>query len=157
MAKKKKAKQWRVGHPTKCTPELIAQFENVLRAGNYVETACGFLGLSVNAFYRWQRDAKAALERVEGGGELTEDEEMWIEFTQAIARARAHAEVAAVARIRQAATDGDTGADQWFLERAFPGRWGRRQHHHEVEIKEPVKLKLNVPVPTGLLEDEDGD
>jgi hypothetical protein len=156
MAKKKKDKQWRVGQPTKCTPELIAQFENVLRSGNYVETACGFLGLSVNTFYRWQGYAKAAFERAEKGGVLTEDDKVWIQFTQAVTRARAHAEVAAVARIRHAATEGDTAADQWFLERAFPGRWGRRQHHMEVEIKEPVRLKLNVPTPTKLLEiDED--
>lgn len=155
MAKKNKKIARRPGQPTKCSHSLIAQFENVLKAGNYVETACEFLGLSVNAFYRWQRNAKEALERVENGGDLTEDERLWVEFAQAIARARAHAEVASVARIRQAATEGDVNADQWFLERAFPGRWGRRQVHHEVEIKEPVKLQLNVPVPRTLeAEDE---
>jgi len=51
---------------------------------------------------------------------------VYSDFAEAVARARAEAEIAAVARIRERAHDGTWQADAWFLERAFPERWGRR-------------------------------
>jgi hypothetical protein len=47
------------------------------------------------------------------------------EFRESVERAEAEAEVAAIARIRQAADNGDWKAAGWYLERKHGERWGR--------------------------------
>lgn len=42
----------------KLTKELIAELEDILASGVYVETAAAKVGISKDTFYRWLRDAK---------------------------------------------------------------------------------------------------
>lgn len=145
----------RSGRPTECDARLIQQFANVLNAGNFVETACDYLGVPRSTFYQWLDRASKARERVEAGGYTpTANEALWIELADTIARAQAGAEIASVARIRKAAAAGDIEADKFFLLYGRQQRWGRRKV--ELEHSGGVKLELNVKPPRVLTAEDEG-
>lgn len=127
------------GRPTKLTPEIAQRIEQAVAAGNYLETAAAFAGISKQTLYKWLR--KGA--RAKSGEHRA--------FVDAVEKALAQAEVRDVANIARAAsgydvvrtkeritTDGkvermtETGrefswqASAWRLERKYPDRWGRR-------------------------------
>ncbi len=96
----------KMGRPTKRTPEVEAKIIEAIRGGNYIETAVRYAGVSLSAFYEWQAE--------------------FVDFAEAIKRARAEAETRNVTIIQQAArTQWQAGA--WWLERSFPDRFGRRE------------------------------
>ncbi len=106
------------GQPTKLTPETQEKILAAVRAGNYLETAAAFAGVSKKTFYQWlQRGAR------------TRTWTIYRAFSEALAEALAVAEVADVASIAKAAKDGQWQASAWRLERKFPDRWGRRERH----------------------------
>lgn len=103
-----------MGRPSKLTPELQERIVQAIRAGNYVATAVAYAGISQSTFYRWMERGK----RQRGG--------RFREFWEAIARAEAEAEVRNVALIQKEAQKNAVHAE-WWLERRFPDRWGRRE------------------------------
>ena len=54
--KPKAQKIERRGRPAKLTKEIIEQIATLVRAGNYIETACNFVGLSKDTYFRWARE-----------------------------------------------------------------------------------------------------
>ena len=46
------------GRKTKLTPELLDKLEKALAGGNYVETACAYVGISHSVFYHWMAEAR---------------------------------------------------------------------------------------------------
>jgi len=72
------------------------------------------------------------------------DETPYVEFVDAVERARAGAEVQAVALIRNAALAGDWRAASWYLERSYPDRWGRSQVQHVGPSGGPVEIDVTV-------------
>ncbi len=135
------------GRKTKLTPELLDRLEKALAAGNYVETACSYVGISHSVFYHWLAEAKKPKAR-----------KIYLEFLDTIERARAVAEIRNV-QIVQAAAQGRPGNPQtgetekdpdwraatWFLERAYPRKWGR---HERVELSGTEGGPINVSVDT---------
>ena len=121
----------RVGRPSKLTPERIAKVLEALRAGNYVEAACGYANVSVSTFYRW-------LERGE-----QESKGQYREFREDIKKAQADAEAAIVAHWRKHIPK-DWKACATFLERRYPERWGRRVIQQEVTGKGGGALRIEV-------------
>lgn len=118
------------GRNTICTPQLTREICEVLRGGNYVVTACDYVGLSESAYYEWHRRGREELERIVDQGlthdDIDPDERPFVEFMESTTRARATAEVQSVRRIRSAAEE-DWRADAWFLEHSFPERWGKKR------------------------------
>jgi hypothetical protein len=100
--------------PTKLTPEITEQICQVLSAGNYIETAAAYVGISRATLYEWLRKGAR-----EGSGR-------YAGFVSAVERAMAEAEVRSVARIAQAEGT-DWRAAAWRLERRAPGRFGRAE------------------------------
>jgi transposase len=98
-----------------------------LQAGNYVETAAAFAGISASTFYSWMARGRAEILRVEAGGDPDPGEVDFVEFVETVEKARADAEVRAVHAVQKAANDGTWQAAAWFLERSHPQRWGRFQ------------------------------
>lgn len=99
---------------TKLTPQVIADAEKYLKAGNYAITVISLLSISEKSWYRW-------LERGE-----REKAGIYRDFYEAVKRGESVAEGGAVSEILRAGKEGNWQAFAWFLERKFPKRWGRK-------------------------------
>lgn len=106
------------------TPELSEKICNVLRAGNYIETAANYAGVTRNTFYRWLRRGA----RAEEADDTSNLEAPYRAFHAAVSESMAAAEIRDVALIAKAATD-QWQAAAWRLERRYPEKWGRRERH----------------------------
>ena len=105
------------GRPTKLNPETQAKICDALRAGNYLETAAAYAGIDKTTLFDWLRKGARAKRGIHK------------EFSQAVEKAMADAETRDVALIGKAANNGTWQASAWRLERKYPDRWGRRDHH----------------------------
>ena len=129
------------GRKTKLTPELLDRLSQALSAGNYVETACAFAGISQSVFYHWVNEARKPNAK-----------KIYLEFLDTIERARSIAEIRNL-QIVQTAAQGDVNANKdpdwraatWFLERAYPKKWGR---HERVELSGVEGAPINIAVDT---------
>jgi hypothetical protein len=99
------------GRPTKCTPELTNAIAADITLGLPGEVAAVAHGVGRSTFYNWLKWGR----RREPG---------FIEFRDAIQKARAEAEHHYVGIIREAAVKSWQAA-AWWLERRSPKRWGR--------------------------------
>lgn len=103
------------GRPSVFNQERADRLLQAVRGGNYLETAARYAGISYATLRRWilKADDPSAPEE-------------YREFKEALEKARADAEVAALAKIQKAASDGAWPAAAWYLERSWPDRWGKR-------------------------------
>jgi len=115
---------------SKLTDEMQTKIAALLRSGNYIETACGVAGIGVSTFYGW-------LERGEADQEAGTPS-AFLEFSEAVHRARAEGEAMLLQQIRQAAPK-DWRAAAWILERTMPAKYGRR-----AEIKHGGTVRTDV-------------
>lgn len=103
-----------MARPTKLTPEITERICLAIRAGNYAKVAAAMAGIGETTYYKWLEMAEKPNAKKE-----------YKEFRESVEQAEAEAEVAAIARIRQAADNGDWKAAGWYLERKHGERWGR--------------------------------
>lgn len=106
------------GRPSAFNQERAERLINAVRAGNYYATAAAYAGISYSTLRRWilkSEDADAPPE--------------YIAFREALEKARADAEVAALAKIQKASNEGAWQAAAWYLERSHPDRWGKREQN----------------------------
>lgn len=103
-----------MARPSKLTDRTKTLLIQALQAGNDQKIAAQMAGIGETTFYRW----------MEMGAEEKAKKE-YREFRESVERAIAEAEVAAVARIQQAAQNGRWQAAAWWLERKHSDRWGR--------------------------------
>ncbi len=101
------------GRLTELTPELQESIFQALASGCFVEAAAGRAGISKVTLYAWlKRGAR-------------DNSGIYFDFLNAVEKATSTAEVAGLAKIRQAAAD-DWRAMAWWLERRYQTRWGRK-------------------------------
>lgn len=105
-----------MGRPTKLTPAVHASIVDSLRVGAYIETAAAAAGVSASTVHAWLRRAE---DHPDDCGSP------FLEFHEAVERARAEAELDAIRIIREAAPRSWQAA-AWYLERSHPKRWGRQ-------------------------------
>ena len=149
-----------MARPTKLTPEVQLEICNWLKLGYYQEDAAIMAGISASTYYDWMK--KGELERValeEGEKALTLPDTSlpasedgtpeielvypFMEFSEAVKKARAEAEGAHIRNIRKAADNGVWQASAWFLERSHPKKWGKRSQLDLVaENDEPVQFEI---------------
>jgi hypothetical protein len=142
------------------TPEVQLEICNWLKLGYYQEDAAIMAGISASTYYEWMK--KGELERValeEGEKALTLPDTSlpasedgtpeielvypFMEFSEAVKKARAEAEGAHIRNIRKAADNGVWQASAWFLERSHPKKWGKRSQLDLVaENDEPVQFEI---------------
>lgn len=120
-----------MARPTKLTQELTDRICLAIRAGNYSKIAAEMAGISETTFYRWMSEA-----------EEDDAPKQLREFRESIKRAEAEAEVASVALIRQAASQGTWQAAAWYLERKHGERWGRND-----KLRQEISGPSGKPVP----------
>ena len=104
--------------PTKLTREIIQSIAaNIYPAGNYFEVACELAGISKQTGYDWMAMAEHRKRRRPGI-----DAELLSELLDAVNRANAQVESAAVTHWRSAfATDWKAARE--YVVRRFPERW----------------------------------
>src|SRR5688572_8306482 len=100
-----KAKKPVIGRPSLLTPAVTRVIVKVIKAGNYVETAVAAAGISKETFYDWLK---------KGGKEASGPHR---DFSDAVEKAKAEAEMRDVAIIDKAAKSGQWQAAAWRLER----------------------------------------
>jgi hypothetical protein len=117
-----------VARPEKLTPELQQKIVDSLRMGNYIETSSAYAGITKSTLYEWMKRG------------AREKRGKYKEFSNAVEKAMAEAEMWDVALIAQAAKE-NWQAAAWRLERKYPARWGRKTQH-EVTGKDgkPVEI-----------------
>lgn len=114
------------GRKGKLTPELHEQLVKVLRSGCTFEAAAEAVGISRRSLQVWLQKGEDAEARREDGEKVAAHEVRYIALAEDVRKARAEAEVRAVATIQRAAQDGTWQAAAWYLERAFPERWSSK-------------------------------
>ncbi len=136
---------------TKFTKERRDKIVDLMRAGNYLETAARASGVAPQTVYRWMKfgdpdfdptswNADAANQKV------PKDLTNYRAFRDAVIRAEAEAEAVAVAVIRRSAVkDGDWKAAEAYLKRRHPTRFGDRNR-----IDATVKADVGGPVAAAL-------
>jgi transposase len=132
------------GRITKLTKEVQQKIVDTVRAGNYLEVAAAYAGISENTLYEW-------IARGEGRDPHRSKTELYSDFAAAVKVARAEAEATAVAIVRMAMTD-NWQAAMTFLERSFPTRWSRRT---EVVGPEGGPLQVSITELAQLMAERD--
>ncbi len=109
-----------MGRPTLLTPELAQDIALRVRAGASLEVGAGSAGISTSALMRWLQVARALSrgDRSRRG--------LYLEFLEAIEKARHEAHMYALGTIRKA-MDKHWQAAAWFLERRYPQEYGRAE------------------------------
>lgn len=125
----------RGGRPTLLTDAVQEKIEQAMRAGNYLETAAAFAGISARLVRMWLARGAAAQRRDEQGLGVAPEDQGFLRFFQAVEEARAMGEVRDVARIVQAG-ERDWRAAAWRLQHRHPDRWGRETVTVEHDIAE---------------------
>lgn len=103
-----------MARPTDLTPEVQAKIVQAIKIGNYVETAAAYAGIDKTTFYDWLRRGAA------------EPGTIYEEFSHAVEKADADAEVSGITRIRKAGVE-VWQAEAWYMERRFGKRWALKQ------------------------------
>lgn len=121
---------------SKCTPERRKKIIRALEAGNYRHAACRHAGIGESTFYRWMEVGEADAE--------ADKRTIYREFMEGVIRAEAKAETQAVEALRMA-MPGDWRAAAHYLERRYPGLWGRKdRHEHTGADGGPVEVSSDL-------------
>lgn len=101
------------GRPSKLSPEIREKLLSAIRSGNYLEDACSYAGIDYSTFRRWMIRGEEAQTGEYG------------EFYETVKSLEASVIVELVGEWR-------ARMDSWqsiaaFLEKRFPGRFGRRR------------------------------
>lgn len=125
----------KVGRRPKLTPEIQERICNLLKLGNYKETAARASGIAVSTLYLWMDKGRQDVE--------AEIESAYSEFLEAIESAEADGEAGLLLKVRSAANESWQAA-AWMLERKSPERYARRVVVASDEEK-PVPFAVIVP------------
>ncbi|WP_052374188.1 helix-turn-helix domain-containing protein [Methanobacterium sp. SMA-27] len=118
MTKNKKSKiKKKQGRPSKLTPELQAEIVLLLKAGNFIETICGTVGINKSTFYDWNNKGK----------ESKHPKNKYRKFHEAVEQAMAWSEARNVALITKHSEE-NWRAAAWMLSRKHPDKWGKKIH-----------------------------
>src|SRR5689334_19223685 len=106
---------------TRLTPELTTRIVDLVRAGNYIETAAKAAGIHKSTYYSWLRRGEEAAEAESRDEPVTDEEAAFVDFYRQVSQAEGQAEADALAAVREA--DKGWQAHMTYLERRFANRW----------------------------------
>jgi hypothetical protein len=120
------------------TPELTKRVTDLIRAGNYADTACAASGVASSTFFNWLDRGRKAKQVLTDGGEIGELDTLCVDFLEQVENARAEAEIRNVAVVLRAGQE-TWQAAAWWLERTKPDRYGRKTRvEHSGDAEHPV-------------------
>jgi hypothetical protein len=143
--KKKVVESRPVGKPTILNPELQDKIVELIRLGNYASDAAGACGISKGTFFNWCARGKDEAERrrLLPDAKLLPNEVKYLEFLDAVEKARDEATVRNVSIIQRAGHDGTWQAAAWWLERTRQNTYGRKERL-EVTGQDGEAMKISV-------------
>lgn len=149
----------RRGRPSKLTPEIQEEILRIIKSGNYIETACAYVGINKTTFYDWLKKGAREKDRVAQNprAKVKKDLQIYVDFSNAVEKALAQAEIRDVAIIGKAAEE-NWQAAAWRLERKFPERWGRKEKYsleHTGKDGGPIETSHTVQIDLSNLTDEE--
>jgi transposase len=118
-----------VGRPTKLDPERKKKLFNAIAAGNFIQPACDYAGVSYFTVRKWVQRGER-----EGKG-------IYWQFAQELKEAQARAEVSLTATIKNATVDNWQAAG-WLLSRRFPDRWSESSRVR-LEVEKQLQSTLD--------------
>lgn len=125
------------GRPTKLTPELRDSICELIAQGNFPETAAQACGIHRATYYQWAARGR-------------DGEQPFRDFADAVARARADAQVTLLSELRAKALEPKGGSHiQWLLERLNRERFGP-----QVKIQVANELERYIDVAEQVLDSE---
>jgi transposase len=130
---------------SKLTPERQSRIVEALSNGNYIETSARYAGITPQGMYKWINRGNTERQRIADGETPKQSERIYVDFVEAVEKARATAEMRNVSLIQKAAIDGTWQASAWFLERSYPKRWGRSDRvEHTGADGGPVEVAVSL-------------
>jgi transposase len=115
-----------MANPCRLTLETHRQICDLLRAGNYLETACAAAGVSARTARDWCRRGRNALHLLATQDEpISADDARFVAFAEDVEKAQGQGEARLVAAVARQATE-DHRAAAFLLERKYPKRWGQK-------------------------------
>ena len=129
------------GRPSKISKEISDAIVENLRLGNYIEHASAACGINKSTLYLWLERGRKEQEKIDAGLEPNPDEQIFLEFSNAVEKAKAEAVSRNVAIIQKSAHHGTWQAAAWWLERSHSKKWGRQQ---KVELSGADGGSINV-------------
>ena len=133
-----------MGRPTKLNYKVREKIVQAIKAGNYIETAAAYAGINKSTLYDWLKRGEREKQRVAKNPRyrIRKSEKIYVEFSDAVEKALAEAEMRDVLLIGKAAEE-QWQAAAWRLERKFPDRWGRKviEHKGSLEVKNDDSIK----------------
>lgn len=120
---------------TKLNEDTQKAICDVIRAGNYMETAAAYAGINRDTLYEWMKKGRAA--RTAGRNNI------YSRFVEELELALAQGEVRDLAIIGKAAEQVWQAA-AWRLERRMPDKYGRRTRvEHDTPDGKPFPLGMS--------------
>ena len=110
------------GRKTKLTPEVEEKILQSIKSGNFRKTAALWAGVGYTTLRTWMREGRLRPKSAQGN------------FRRRVLEAEKAAEMRAVALVMKAAAE-DARHAEWWLERKFPQRWGRKERHEVTGAK----------------------
>jgi len=129
----------KTGCPSLLNAEITAKICELLATGAPLETCADAVGVWPETLSHWQARARECVERYEGNTEAAKQDEKqgeYVEFVQALACARAQAELMLLKRVSVGGKGG--WAAGWILERVMRRRYHTRASH---EVDATVKVE----------------
>ena len=134
-----------MARPTKLNFDTHNKIITAIRAGNYIETAAAYAGINKSTLYEWLKRGEREKQRVAKNPRyrIRKSEKPYVEFSNAVEKALAEAEIRDVAIIAKAAEE-QWQAAAWRLERKFPDRWGRKKFDIDMKHSGDIEVEITL-------------
>ena len=121
-----------MSRPTKLTPDVQETITKALGLGCTFEAAANAAGIAYETFNEWRKRGKAEAERrqsprIQEGAKQWNDEQPYLQFSEAIKKALGDRQARWLSQIEKAANNGNWQAAAWKLERTEPDSFGRNR------------------------------
>lgn len=139
-----------VGRPGKLNSERTEAIATALRLGLHREQAATLSGISRATYHNWYNAGEQLRKKTDENPDtydnLTERELLELEFFDTVELALTEVEARYLGMIHKSALAGNTTDARWFLERAFPHRWGRMERTEiSGDPDRPIVIDLTWP------------